>query len=166
MRKTKEEIVKLARARFNSWGLTVPPAHSCLYWAAAIIGEAGLNGVRLSLQAGSASFLMVPPHLDDGNIPTHFSYQWDDKNSVVRQYQDKNLLPEMHVWAADVENKEIVDLTTCFLPELCIKAGFRWHCKEPPDFLWSNTLPDGWVYRPNLPATKLAAQLITNAFQG
>lgn len=140
---------------------------SCLYWSATAIAVAAKLGIRLIMQAGTANFRRLPPHLDDGapTTLTHFSYEWsgaapplDHPAVQLALKTGKRVLPEMHVWAADPARQEIVDLTTRFLPEMCERtAGLEWLEDAPPRFLWQgNPLPPGWSYTPNREATFLA----------
>lgn len=166
----KEQIVQVARLIFTKrfqGDLPYGPSAACLYWAACVTFAAKKFGVNLVVQAGTASFLRLPHHLDDGEptTPTHFSYVCDKSLSMstVAAHLDFGRLPEMHVWAADPGRQEIVDLTTKFLPEQCKRlSGLDWLTPAPPDYLWCKVsrLPEEWVYAPNADATFLAMMLI------
>lgn len=132
----------------------------CLYWAAAVMMAGKEHNRKLILQAGSASFLFLKQEEDDGKSPTHFSYMWEGNTRFVHMGGNNISLPEMHIWCADVERKEVVDLTTRFLKEDTLAAGFRWTAADPPRYLWNSKLPKGWAYQPNREATMLAYGLM------
>jgi hypothetical protein len=168
---------------------------ACLYWATTAIRTAaehgpGRDGVRLVLQAGTAQFRRLPPHLDDGKpeTSTHFSYMWAPAvlrhgiphytlpsgslcparpdGLITRPGPDgaRLCLPEMHVWAADPERQEVVDLSTFALATQCAKVlGAPWLDAPPPDYMWCpySALPDDWHYAPDRAATLLAYRLAT-----
>ena len=102
------------------------------------------------LQAGSASFLAVPDHLDDGVSPTHYSYVYEGWTT------NEDVLPEIHCWVAIKagDNFFIVDSTTVHLPTLSESIGMTWRTPPPPPCLWTNVkaLPKGWLYEPNVDA--------------
>lgn len=135
----------------------------CLYMAACIIKVAHRRGLRLIPQAGSASWQIVPEHMDDGVSATHFSYVWTGDFTVP--YVEAGLsLPEMHVWAADPARNEIVDLTAGLQPAQCKRTtGMSWHMPPPPDFVWhrGTKLPCG-IYEPNMEATRYAVDMMAN----
>ena len=48
-------------------------------------------------------------------------------------------LPEVHVWAADPETKEIIDLSTRDFKRIAENQfGLKWGTKPPPPYLWVN----------------------------
>jgi hypothetical protein len=120
---------------------------------------------RTIIQAGSASWPRVPPELDDGQGPTHFSYEWDKDSDaarllrlglalVVRRADGLVAcsLPEVHVWLACPETQELIDFSAGLLPAACKAAiGLEWLAPAPPDYLWAacTALPDGVSYRPS-----------------
>lgn len=68
---------------------------------------------RTLIQAGSAQWPRVQPHLDDGVSPTHFAYEWDPQSAFARLVRSGTIpvarradghlalcLPEIHVWLA------------------------------------------------------------------
>lgn len=133
----------------------------CLYWAASVVFAAHTFGRVLKIQAGSASWLRIRPEEDDGVMATHFSYEWQGADPAP--YLAAGILPEMHVWAADVAKREIVDLTVGTLPDVCEEtAGLPWTAPKPPLFLWAaqKQIPNGWHYAPNMEAIGLALALI------
>lgn len=159
----KRGIVRRVRAfmkdRFGEEDLH----HACGYWAAAVVLELHKIGRRAIIQAGTMQWPCVA--VDDGVGPSHFSYMWEPDHPVTQLRIAQNTLPEMHIWAA-VPGKqpgqgELVDLTTCYLPQQCEqKAGIPWTAKKPPDYLWSRMPPDGVVYKVYPDATFLAMDLL------
>jgi hypothetical protein len=114
---------------------------------------------RTIIQAGSASWPRVPPELDDGVMNTHFSYVWDPDSYAARLalagvFQAARLggrkgfsLPEMHVWLARPDTRDIIDFTTGLWPEACkLTIGEEWLAPPPPDYLWADELPEGVHY--------------------
>jgi hypothetical protein len=131
----------------------------CLDWSRMLLKRLRAeSGVRAVIQAGSFSWPIVPEDLDDGVSPTHFSYVWEPESTVSRQRFRDGLIPEMHIWVGLPETQEIVDLTTCFLPELVVQAGLKWRTPAPPPFLWvtQDELPERVLYKPDKLAIALA----------
>ncbi len=201
----RDDVVQEARDMFHATYANTPARFgeglhggACLYWTTSVIEAAQrVAGVRLVMQAGSAQFRRLPPHLDDGKpeTATHFSYMWSppvrsNASSWLNVYTHPDgstmqarpdglierpgadgkpfvCLPEMHVWAADPERQELVDLSTKFLPTLCQKTlgvpgGPRvWQDATPPDYVWCtyDKLPPDWRYAPDRDATILAHRL-------
>ena len=141
----------------------ITPYGLCPYWAWAIITAAKEQGRRLVLQAGSAGWRFMPPHLDDGIGATHFSYEWQGSNPTNRIAMAAGLMPEMHVWAADPAAQELIDLATFDWPDQAERLlGAKWLDKRPPDYLWASPgqLPEQAYYRPDRDATMLAGRML------
>ena len=142
-----------------------PPRALCLFHAIGVVSIAAHHGIRLLPQAGSAFWRRVPEELDDGEVPTHFGYQWcgmEDLGTIARLATDQ--MPEMHVWAGDPERQHIVDLTTRYVPAQCKEtAGMEWLSPPLPDFAWGDALG---AYTPDLAATKLAIELYGKELRG
>lgn len=135
---------------------------SCLWYAHETIRELDRQGVRAVLQAGSASWLIVPEEHDDGISPTHYSYECEITPRSLMEMITIGVLPEMHVWAAIPNTNEVIDLTTRYLPELSASAGLKCQIDYPP-YVWENVrvLSDmGMYYKPTMAATQLAMHLI------
>ena len=140
----------------------------CLYWMmagiAAIRRHTGLLAIP---QAGSVSWPIVTPELDDGVCATHFSMMWNTPKEdavgigMAEVSESAVALPEMHCWIAIPETGEIVDFSTLYLPRIAEKCGFKWRAQLPPRYLWTKArrLPERVFYEPNAAATRLAIQL-------
>lgn len=136
---------------------------ACLYWAATLIDELSVNGIRGILQAGTLMWPRIRPEQDDGVSPTHFSYVWEANSSTTRTRIAQGLMPEMHVWVGIPETQEIVDLTTRYLKGQCQQLiGHEWIGDDPPHHLWCKCeeLPPGVIYRPDRLATMIAWRLL------
>lgn len=117
------------------------------------------TGVVSFLQAGSASFKMVPDHLDDGKSPNYFSYQFSLEAALP--FVARRTLPEMHCWVGIKETRELVDVSTEFLPDQCKKlSGMDWRMPPPPPFVWDTTAAlerqRDLIYKPDVEAIKVA----------
>ena len=83
----KRQVYAAVRRRYEEWyGQNHMTKGSCLYWTMTGMGILLSLGYRALIQAGSMSWPIIPPHLDDGKQPTHFTYEWSP-----------NKLPKM-VW--------------------------------------------------------------------
>lgn len=133
----------------------------CLYHAIAACTALGEAGIKAEIQGGTLNWPIIPPELDDGVRPTHFSYQFNPDNPGNVIMLALEYLPEMHVWNFLPEEGEILDTTTCYLKDefkrIC--PHLHWEAPKPPDFLWTNLLPPGVRYRPHPLATKIAHEL-------
>jgi hypothetical protein len=127
---------------------------SCLYWTLTGMGTLLSLGYRAIIQAGSMSWPIVPAHLDDGMQPTHFSYEWSPWREESQAALKLGLLPEIHIWIALPDVKELVDFSTKWLPRQAAREGSIWGTAPPPDFLWCGVedLPAGVVYKPDMEA--------------
>ncbi len=159
--KKKDKLVSRARAIFKSrmGDCSDMQYGMCPIMAWSVIEAGREQGRRLVLQAGSASWRMVPPELDDGVMSTHFSYMWEPHSMATRMAMARGTLPELHVWVADPKTQEIIDITTGDLPRLAKNMiGAEWLDKPPPDYIWSRS-PDA-IYQPDRDATILVAQML------
>ena len=163
-RDLREVIVAETRVRMDRYGLAKRSTGGCLYWAATVVAVAHQHRLRLIPQAGMACWARVPPELDDGVMNTHFSYEWQGLgDDLTRSRIAQGLLPEVHVWAADPKRLEIVDLTTGFQAEQCLRmTGEPWLTPPLPAYVWTGKdgLPEGTIYRPDRDATEMAVQLM------
>lgn len=122
-------------------------------------------GYSANLIAGSATFEAVPPQLDDGVSPTHYSYVYTPV-SRIRWMQVP--LPEVHCWCVvtNGQDMELLDFTVSHLPRLSQSIGLKWRAPLPPNYLWTNvtTIPRGWVYEMAEDATVVMRNLMQQAF--
>ena len=173
-RNTKIAIAKqareIARSELADCGVDLQ-SHQvgvCPYLAWAVIVAAHRAGRRLVLQAGSASWKMVPDHLDDGVSPNYFSYVWERDSPLTRTLLRRgNMLPEMHVWAADPKTHEVIDLSSRSIPRLANNAMGEgaWKMPQLPDYFWfkSGNPPAGIHYEPDRDATLVAGSYLEKA---
>lgn len=141
----------------------IHPAAMCLYHAVFAVEAIRRRGRRAILQAGSATWRMVAPEVDDGVSPTHLAYEWSPESPASRAAMARGHLPEMHVWAAVVDPPALVDLAAGFWPEQAMRLhGYTWRAPMPPAYVWG-VPPPGAGYRPDphatLEAVKYAAIL-------
>ena len=171
--RNRYKIIKDARAVYRevfdslAGGIVVVERAGCLYHTASLIYAASKNGLDLIPQAGTAAWPRICLDQDDGKMDTHFAYQWNGIEHPSTQAAIRaGGMPEMHVWAADVKGQAIVDITTKYLPEQCIKqARMEWTAPQPPDHLWAQTneMPAGYFYKPNEDATRFVLQELVAA---
>lgn len=171
---THQEMYQKACAQMEDWyphlNEVVDGCARCLYWmhvTCAVLSKAGIGCVPC---AGSASFLIVPPELDDGVSPTHFSFMWETPpGGVMRTLADSiakgkqvTALPEMHCWNYLPATQEIVDFSAGTIPAMAERMGFKWQTPKLPPFLWrrpTSLLPAA-IYTPNRDAAQLAMRII------
>jgi len=156
----KDEVVELAKELFENitkskFSRKMPSkstaSGACLYWTYAVVGAARLHGIKLVVQAGSAFWEITPEGEDDGVSNTHFGYKWTGEmpsDSLIKTANDLGFapLPEVHIWAVEVESMQIVDLTVSEQPITCEAMGIgKWATPPPPEYLWhdSANLPCG-----------------------
>src|ERR1035441_6448229 len=73
----KLEIYQATITRYRQWNADGKEyGGRCFYWSLTLMGVLVQNGYRALIQAGNMSWPIVPPGQDDGNAPTHFSYEW------------------------------------------------------------------------------------------
>lgn len=73
----KRQVYAAVRRRYEQWyGHDHMTKGSCLYWTMTGMGVLLSLGCRALMQAGSMSWPIIPPHLDDGKQSTHFTYEW------------------------------------------------------------------------------------------
>jgi len=155
----REEVASLMRSRFESE--QIPCA--CVYWAGYACDVLARQGIRALIQAGSFSWpCRAADWKDDGVSFTHLSYIWDKQEAAGRLAVGQ--LPELHAWAAIPETQEIIDFTTCYVPEQCERIlKIKWQAPKPPPYLWCAEagIPDGVIYRPDLDAIRFALMVWT-----
>ena len=171
----KAEIVQHARNLFEHVfmqeraGIVVVRRAACLYQTACLMVAGAKKGRRLMPQAGTAAW----PRLDIECFPddphTHFAYEWQGSaDPLTRARASAGLMPEMHIWAADMDSREIIDITTKYAPEQCVKqAKLPWKNSPPPDFFWGGVddLPDYWMYKASLDAIEFIADDFADTIQ-
>jgi hypothetical protein len=174
----RDDVYRRTLAAVRAEADHVNLAGLCLDWAwhGYRILKLWPSAPRTILQAGSARWPRVPPELDDGVSPTHFSYEWDAESEearlirsgiarMVRRADGRTgfSLPEMHVWLACPDTQEIVDFTTGLWPAACkATLGQEWLASPPPDYLWAfvSPLPEGVSYRPDRAAIDCVIALL------
>ena len=154
----KADIVDRAQVVFNRLpGPEDLPHRQCLRWALATMLALNEQGIRAGINAGSASFLAVPPELDDGVSPTHLSFFWQNEKHSVESVAALNHLPEIHVWTVIPDHNLIVDISSQWMHIVAAECGIKWFM-PPPAIMWGE-LPGGWMYEPSVTACALAYQL-------
>lgn len=161
-RRSKEWIVRRARQIFTERFGVCSTVGRCPQLAWAVIEAAREGGRYLTIQAGSAYWERLPPHLDDGVSDTHFGYTWDPSHPASRASLAAGGIPEVHVWAADPKTQEIIDLATGDWPDQAAAlGGYDWPGKRPPSYLWTSApLPVEAHYEVNREATLYIAQIL------
>ena len=148
---THHQVYAAVCQRYAEW---YGPEHtengSCLYWTLTGLGILHALGFRALLQAGSMSWPILPPDLDDGTQPTHFTYEWSPWREESQAALQLGLLPEIHLWIGLPDENELVDFSTRYLPQQAAKEHLLWQTPPPPDFLWCGpgNLPAGVIYKP------------------
>jgi len=135
---------------------------SCIWYAHETVRELDRQGTRAVLQAGTASWMLIPPEKDDGISPTHYTYECEIDRHSLMYMMATGILPEMHVWAAIPTTNEVIDLTTKYVPDLAKSLGLKCHV-EFPDYVWEDVKSlskKGMFYKPTMAATQLAMHLI------
>jgi hypothetical protein len=158
------EVREYMKRRFRGPDL----AASCLYWAFATVGILHAHGIKASLQAGTMSWPLARPEEKNPD----FIYQWNPHSTITKQALKSGYMPEMHAWAGiqptrEEPEGEIVDLTTCYLPEQRKKIIDACWPKEflPPDYFWSAELPRRVVYAPDPGAIYVASEMLRQTVQ-
>lgn len=168
--KTKKLIVKEARKFVaQKFPETKSSRQICLYLTVGVIAAAARRGFRLVPQAGTCYWPRVTKETDDGVESNVFGYKWSPEEMASRLNMAMGGIPEMHVWAGDPEDQEIVDLSTKFFPTQCkTLIGVDWKAPHPPDFYWgpASELPDFCYYEPSKAATLKAVDLFTEIAEG
>lgn len=169
-RKFREKIIA---ACYNVMEMTHPEVlqtpGGCLHWAFTVVEVLKLAGVHAVVNAGSMSWPRLTPEQDDGKETTltHFTYLWEPDSPATLENLKNFKLPEMHVWAGIPGNQEIIDLSTGYIAEHCVKGtGMDWPGPKPPAWLWCNVqnLPERVYYTPNRQATEIAYQFSRGMF--
>lgn len=128
-KRTAEPAARLYRIVRSRIGDRHDRPGACVHWAVAtadVLREWGYRDAQL--QAGTASWEIVPPHLDDGVSPNRFEYRWCGVGAGLRFDENGFMhLPEVHCWAAIPSAGVIVDLTLGSQPENCrLTTGLEW----------------------------------------
>ena len=161
----RQTAIALVAQRFPH----VPAHRACLYLSLATCVLLDGHGVRAVPQAGSASWPMAPADApDDGVSATHYSYVYTPGSQPYgNDTPDLMNLPEVHCWAAVPETQEIIDFTTCHLPQLCEEGGVgdQWANGTPDPYIWEDArkLRDRRIlYAPHPEACEMVLALIHN----
>lgn len=138
----------------------------CLYYAHHTADVLWRRGYRAVIQAGSLQWPRVRRDEDDGQMNTHFAYEWNPHDSASMVSMGLGHLPEMHVWVGIVDRQEIVDFTIRHLRESAESQGMAWTAADPPRYLWCHArgLPDWVRYCVNRDATIYACTLLKQQF--
>lgn len=171
----RDRIVAEAMRLFNyafvsgRAGVQVVPRAACLYHTACLLLVGAKHGLRLIPQAGSAAWPRMPLSDDDGEVHTHFAYEWMGANHPeTKGHIAAGRMPEIHVWAADIDSREVIDVTTQYLPEQCRQQGsMAWSAPAPPPYFWGNkeSLPDYWLYLARMDAIEFIADDIADCLR-
>ena len=170
-RASKMQIVRQARALFaRQFREFRDVPGSCVYQAAALVQVGREHGRRIIVQAGSAFWRRLPVEVADWVENTAWGYEYDPSTfpdqfvSVVPTREAhlsgrSNLPMEIHVWCAQPDTDEIIDITTGGWPRACeMIGGLDWPGPKPPDYLWkrAGTQPEGGIYCVDPDATRRA----------
>lgn len=161
-------LVKKIRNHFAENYLGDLPEAACLHWTKSTVEvlSAELDD-RVILQAGTAMFRRIPPHLDDGVVSTHFSYVWSADSLLSKSMIMMNAMPEMHVWAAMPDKEIVIDMTCGLQKEQAALRSMEWLDDTTPDVIWGNPKEvfkdHGIVYEPSLDASVLAQIMLQNS---
>jgi len=162
--KMVKDIRELAEKLWHDQ-MSVIKGGKCVFYSAATMMHFKCLGIQCYLQAGSMSWPCIKMEEDDGVSPTHFSFEWEGYTQANVMRMVSGALPEMHVWVGIPETNEIVDLSVGTLPEQAKEiAKIEWKGPRPPNFLWTNVLPENVRYVPEKGATTLAYKLIFSMF--
>lgn len=162
----KKEVAEEARKVVRHNWPDLELHRGCLYlaWAACAVAHQRF-GHKLVLMAGSSYWPRLDEKTDDGVSPNRFGYEFEESLLTFARAA-QGLLPEMHVWAFDVETYEIVDLTAGYFPRQCQEMlGEDWRTDLPPDVFWDRPekLPKLASYTPNAMAGRLAVAFLHKA---
>lgn len=161
----KDEVVNEVMRRMEEYEGKIHQA--CLYFAKTTCDVLHEQGIRASVQAGSAQWPRIRPDQDDGVCNTHFGYVFSDCEQTRQRFQ-ACLLPEMHCWVALLQERVIIDLTTRFWPQQCLESQkMDWPGDQPPPYLWTDSggkLPPRVLYRPEPLACIMALTLLRKQF--
>jgi hypothetical protein len=165
----KKRIVKEARRLARR---TFPEMRgktgACLVLSWAVVEAARRHGVRLVLQAGSAYWPRVTDKTDDGDEPNVFEYRFEEHAPATVARVLAGELPEMHVWAADPETGELVDLTYGDQPAQCLElAGLTWKAPKPSPYFWGtpDRLPKLTSYEANVAAIQVTLAFLLRVIE-
>ncbi len=164
----RQSVSQEVHQRYQQWyGQEHMQRGTCLYWALTGMGILLSHGFRALIQAGSMSWPILPPHLDDGKQPTHFTYEWSPWREESQAALKLGLLPEIHIWIGLPDQNELVDFSTKWLPQQAAREGLTWKTEPPPNFLWCgpSDLPAGVVYKPNMEAIRFILNFIQTHHQ-
>lgn len=160
--RTKDRVIALAETIMTKGFIADNNPRVCIYWACAVGTALVQEGIRGVIQAGSASWPFIDMQDDDGVSATNYSYVWGMTNDLsFEQHGSKFLMPELHAWVGIPETQEIIDPTTRFLKRNVKASGFEWKRKQdPPQYFWSNKLPEHTIYEACPFATRYVLQLM------
>lgn len=145
----------------------IPRQGACLYYAWAVCQAAREQGRRFLVQAGTAYWPRLTPAQDELRTMGEpaFGYEWEPEKA--EGYLARQLMPEMHCWAADPAEGMLIDLTTGDWPRQCLELlGTDWPGIRPPDHIWCSpsALPEGVVYAASRDAGLVALRMLEAKF--
>lgn len=167
----RTEMIKLLRQVLDSSSYVVNVKRSCIAHAYELGRILQNQGYRPMIQAGTASFQIVP---DIDSTPededTHFTFKWNgveslDMNEVLALFLAGGPLPEMHCWLALPDGPEIIDPTTRYVEDNVREmAGLTYRGPPLPDCFWwtpqDGPFPTNLIYEAEADATWFAMTLM------
>jgi hypothetical protein len=158
----KQEIYERAMRTFTEWygERKMLDSGACLYLNQVAMREIALTGERVILQAGTMLWRIVPNSADDGRLATHFGYQFGLDEPFSQAAMAEGGLPEIHIWCALPDYRELVDFSTGYLPQVAKKQhGYTWWTEAPPAYVWGRPPADAF-YEPSREAIRFAWNFI------
>lgn len=166
----KLQLVHTIRAQFFRDYCVEDHTAACLHWAGLTREILQSVGKRVIIQAGTALFLRVAPEFDDGEVATHYGYEFHLDDSLTPVMVADNRLPEIHVWVADLDSQEIIDVTTGYQQYRCQHVlQLDWTAPPLPDFFWGNAEEAGQLglrYMADASACWLAELFLRHSARG
>lgn len=142
---------------------------ACLHWTTAgIMAFHVLTRHIAIVQAGTCYWPRLPIYQiesDADKDPNHqYGFKWNGEYTPedIHQMMLGNL-PEMHIWIALPELKEIVDFSVHGFPDHCKQyLGLDWPGPKPPKYFWAaaGEIHHYVNYEPNQLATIIAHDLV------
>lgn len=183
--RSTEHLATVAQQNLMAMEIKSTAGGLCLYAAFASLMAAAHLEIPAMFMAGSMSWRFVPPDLDDGVSPTHFSYMWNDNPTAESQANHRAIqkalempeaqlaafieqnngfrqnLPECHCWVGLPLDNKVFDLTTGAFQEQSARAGLKgWRTPSPPKYYFGPGMANGdIIYAPNPDATTMMFHL-------
>jgi len=155
----KDALVQKARDLFFCLFPNVEPYAACLYLGLCMCAVSRRWGTdEMLLQAGTTLWPLKDPWQTGSSGDTHFGYSWTSDN--MKQALVHRKLPEMHVWNELAETGEIIDINLGFWPEQAERHNYDWIGTLPPDYMWTERIPERVVYEPDSTAISVIQELV------